>query len=181
MTRFLLAALLFTLAGGVLAQDRQPPAKANPRGLGGLAQPDPKANPFQPGAVLPARPLTARNAAALLPQLEEEFEVLEAHLDGKRGHCKVAKIGIELAQLNASRVEKLAAAKAASREEFEKARLEIALAEAQYEIRNAELKETEIRIKHAKKRLEETKAIANRIVAPRPIEVKQIDPPPFAH
>jgi hypothetical protein len=71
---------------------------------------------------------------------------------------KVAEVGVKIAELQTGRVEKLASTNAVSKEELEKARLELDAAKAQLEIRLAEMREVEVRIKHAKKRLDDAKA-----------------------
>ena len=94
---------------------------------------------------------------ARMAQLEEEYESLEASRDVKKAHVKVAEIGVRVAEAGLDRVARHFANKVVSKEEVEKAQLEVDLAKAQLEIRLAEVKEVEVKVKYAKKRLDDAK------------------------
>ncbi len=154
MKRFLSASAVFALLVASVAnaedpkpaQPEQPPAKAV-GGFGKAAQPGEKGtNPFGTA--------TARTTAAKVALYEEEVETLEANREVRKAFVRAADVGIKFAEVNASRVEKIVAANGASKEELDKARLEIEAAKAQFEIRAAEMKEVEVKIKFAKKRLD---------------------------
>lgn len=172
MRRFLIAAGVFALVAGVTAQDPKPdPKPADP------AQPVPRAK----AAILPAQPALGRPAvvtAAKMATLEEEFETLEAHRDVRKAYVKAAEVAVKAAELGADRVRSLVSKNVATREDMDKAQLELEAARAQLEIRIAEVKEVEVKIKFAKKRLDDAKAAGVRPpVAPR-VDPKPVDPPP---
>ncbi|MCE9564644.1 MAG: hypothetical protein K8U57_21635 [Planctomycetes bacterium] len=184
MKRFLFAAGVFALIGtAVGAQDTKPADPAKPE------QPVPakdKENPFRAqGKVttLPAQPggfgtATTRVTVAKMAALEEDFETLEAQRDVKKAIVKLAEIGLKVAELSVPRYEKLAANNTISKEEVEKVRLEVEVAKAQLEIRIAEMKEVEVKIKHAKKRLDEAKAAAIRPAPANTVVRPAVDPVP---
>ena len=142
MRRVLFAAVLAVLAGAAVseAQERVPE------------------RPVQP--VRPAVAAPARVAA-----LEEEVELLEAQRDVRKAHIRATEVGVEATK---SRFDLLAKGAGAgiSATEVLAARFEFELAKAQLDIRLAEFKEVEVKIKHAKKRLEEAKAAG---VRPGPV------------
>jgi multidrug resistance efflux pump len=125
--------------------------------------------PIQPGVV---RVTPARMAA-----MEEEVETLEAHRDVKKAIVKAAEIAVKGAEANYERVAKGPTAFPA--QEVDKAKLELEAAKAQLEIRMAEMKEVEVKIKHAKKRLGDAQVAP---VRPNPllpkVDRKPVDPPP---
>ena len=146
------------------AQDRppQPPAKA--------AQPAPRPNTFgQPDRGFPTT--RARMAA-----LEEEFELTEAQRDVRRAHVRAAEVGVKSAMITAERLAHIAKNGVISSEELEKGKLEVEAAKAQLDIKMAELKEIEVRVKFAKKRLDDAKAAGVRPAPARP--ATPVDPPP---
>lgn len=152
----------------------QEPAKpADPAQLqaGGKAAPQPAREPF--GAT---RPLSS----TLLLSYEENLELLEAQRDTKKAHIRAAEVAVKAAEMTAGRLEKLGGTGLAPQEELAKAKLEVEAAKAQVEIRAGEMKEIEIRIKYAKKRLDEAKA-AVRAPAENPFrkaDRKAVDPVP---
>jgi hypothetical protein len=155
------AALAAVLAGAVVvatAQEKPAPAPA--------VQPKAVPAPAQP---LPARPIAPASVAAL----EEEVETLEARRDVKKAYVKAAEVAVR-ANDKAYALIKGATAAAV---ELNKAEADFEMAKAQRDIRVAELKEVEVKIKHAKKRLEDAKAGGGR-PAPetRPVEPKAADP-----
>ena len=167
MKRFVISAGVFALVVAVaVAQDTrpaQPPAAA-----GRPAQA--KTAPPQPGTwALPATRVTA--AKMLL--LEEDLETLEAQRDIRRAYARAAEVAVKSAELSYAHFAKLAKANTISQQELEKGRLELEAAKAQLEIRMAEIKEIEVKIKYAKKRLDDAKA-----AGVRPPPARGVDPPP---
>jgi hypothetical protein len=136
-------------------------------GLAAAAAQDPTAPP-QPGrkaipfAQPQLQPQPARlPAASRLAQAEEEFETLEAHREVRKAYVRAAEVGVKRAETRAallaaqsdSKIGKLV-----SQADLDAARLDLEEARARLEIRLAEMKEVEVRIKFAKKRLDEAKA-----------------------
>ncbi len=178
MKRFLFTAGVFALMIGTVAsaQDTKPADPAKPE------QPANKAtNPFAQGkgATLPAQSdrgafgtVSARTAATRLATLEEDLELLEANRDLRKAHIKVAEVGVKMAEVNAVRTLQLFEKGGVTREEADRVKLDIEAAKAQVEIRMAEMKEVEVKIKHAKKHIDDAKAA-------RPVPVpKALDPVP---
>lgn len=186
MKRVLLASAVFALAvtAVAVAQD-PPPDPARPVAKAKAAQAKAAILPAQPGAVQPAQPnpwgtspAALRTTAAKLGQYEEEFETLEAHRDVRKAIVRAAEVSVKAADMGFERISKV---NAASREEVDKAKLEVEAARAQLEIRIAEMKEVEVKIKHAKKRVDEAKAAAAAAAARVPagkFDPKPVDPPP---
>jgi hypothetical protein len=168
---FALTAFVLTAAVVVTAQDTKP------------AQPDPaqpKAKAVQPKAVQPkiqpVQPKAAMVTAARMAQLEEEFETLEAHRDVKKAYVRAAEVSLGAAKARLELIAKAAAAGNTSATEKITAEFEVEMAKAQFEIRQAELKEVEVKVKYAKKRLEDAKAAG---VRPLPgIRPVPLDPLP---
>ena len=178
MTRFLLSmgAIAFLETSMLLAQDppptttrpsqpAQPPAKAT------RPDPSPRGNPSlgQDYGAMGAR------AAARIETLREEFELLQAQRDVRRAHIRAAEIGVKSALISAELIEAIAKNGVVSKQEVEKAKLEVEAAKAQLDIRMAELKEIEVKIKFAKKRLDDAKAAGVRPARPTG---PPLDPPP---
>lgn len=147
--------------------------------LPALAQDEkPKVVPAQPKVVQPVQPLPVRPVpvtAAKMAQLEEEAEALDAHREVKKAHVKAAEIGVRAAEINLDRISRLLASNTVSKEDAERAKLEVEMAKAQVAIRVAELKEVEVKVKFARKRLEDAKAAG---VRPNPFAPKPADPSP---
>jgi hypothetical protein len=119
------------------------------------------------------------SSPAMIPRLEEEVEMLEAQRDTKKAYVKAAEVGVRAAELNMERILRVVTSGAASKEESDRAKIEVEAAKAQVEIRVAELKEIEVKIKHSRKRLEEAKSSGPRPIHP-PVPVnppKLIEPP----
>ncbi len=145
--RRMMSAVACVLAGGlVAAQDVKPAEPAQPK----VAQP--KIVPAQP---LPVRPVQV--TALKMAQLEEEFETVEAHRDVRKAHVRAAEVGVRVAEITLDRLSRAAASNAVAKEEVERAKLDVELAKTQVEIRLAELKEVEVKVKYAKKRLDDAK------------------------
>lgn len=146
--------------------------------LPALAQ-DERPRVVQPVQPLPARPVPV--TAAKMAQLEEEVEALDAHREVKKAHVKAAEIGVRAAEINLDRVSRAAASNAVAKEEVERAKVEVEMAKAQVEIRVAELKEIEVKVKYARKRLDDAKAggVRPNPSAPKAVEPKPADPAPM--
>jgi len=193
MLKTVLAGALFA-AGFAIAYAQEPPRKEEPKEplkeqpkakAAGLPAPVPPVLPAQPGlgGVQPggfgAQPFNARVSPTVLARYEEEAEVLDAQLDVKKAYIKAAEVGVAGSKLKLERMVKLEASKAVPPEEVSQAKLELAAAAAQLDIRKAEAKEAEVRVKFAKKRLEDGKAnVRIAPVRPMPVDPKRIDPMP---
>jgi hypothetical protein len=146
----------------VVAQEKPAPAPVQPK-----AVPAPAVQPLQPRvvAVSPAR----------MAVLEEEVETLEANRDVRKAYVRAAEVSVK-ANEKAYELVKKHAGTTAGATELSKAEADFEMAKAQLDIRVAELKEVEVKIKHAKKRLEDAKAAG---VRPAPgVQPKAVDPPP---
>ena len=80
----------------------------------------------------------------------EPAEVLAAQLDTKRAYARAAEVALAAAQKKLERAEKLRAAGTSTAEELEQAKAEFDAAAAQHDIRKAEARETEVRLKLTK-------------------------------
>ena len=162
MRRVLFAAVTAVLGCAVVAAQEPKPA------------PQPRAVPAQPVQPLPIR--VAGVTAARMAQLEEEVETLEAHRDVKKAYLRAAEVTAKATEKLFALMQK-AGANAVSATEAGKAEADFEMAKAQVDIRAAELKEVDVKLKHAKKRLEDAKATGVRPApgAVRP-EPKAIDP-----
>jgi len=179
MKQFLFAAGVFALvvASVAVADDprpTQPPADPAGKGQAKKArpvetQPDPKANPWG---------TTIARVAPRIMAMEEEVETLEAQRDVRKAYVRAAEVGVKSAEVNLDRIARIGAAGVVTREETDKAKLEVEAAKAQLDIRMAELKEIEVKIKFAKKRLEDAKAAPARGPGPFRVNPPAVDPPP---
>jgi multidrug resistance efflux pump len=176
MQRLLCALAAFAVTGALVAtaEDAKPAQPAQP------VQPkavQPKVQPVQP---LPIRPGTV--TAARMAQLEEDFEALEAHRDVKKAVVKAAEIAVRGSEIGMVRAKALFEKGALTKEEMDKATLEVEMAKAQLEIRVAEMKEVDVKVKHAKKRLDDAKLGGVRpapgVIRPVPVDPKAVDPLP---
>jgi RNA polymerase sigma factor (sigma-70 family) len=98
-----------------------------------------------------AKPL-AEDVAAI-QDAEDEYELMQARLDAKRAELELAKVEAERANKDLKRVSELVKTNAISREDFEKARGAADSALAQVRIKEADLREPEIRLRQARRRL----------------------------
>jgi hypothetical protein len=167
----------------VAVADNQPPQPVPPQPI--PPQPVPlQPAPDQPALIQPNLPMVMiPGNPAMIPRLEEEVETLEAQRDTKKAYVRAAEVGVRASEVGLERMLRLVTNGAASKEELEKYKLEIEAAKALVEIRIAEMKEVEVKIKHAKKRLEEAKAGPRPLHAfppnpPRPVEVPKLEAPP---
>jgi multidrug resistance efflux pump len=152
MRRILLAAAALALTGAAAAADDPKPAR-----------------PAQPRPAAPAR----------LTQLEEEVEVLEAQRYIRQAHIKAAEAAARVAEIKRKNTVRLFDQKVVGKDELALYEAEAQVAQARVEIRKAELKELEVRLKYARKRLEDAKAAGAR-PAPgvRPVQPRPGDPQP---
>jgi len=185
MKRFVFVAGVIALISAAMAMAQDPAQPEVPAGKG-KGQPD---RVKGKGAGLPAElqpgggfqptpkdttwgPASSRLASTRLASMEEEVETLEAHRDTKKAIVRAAEVAVKSAEVNLDVLSKVGVT--APQTEITKARLEVEAARAQLEIRTCEMKEVEVKIKYAKKRLEDAKAATVRPApAPRPV-----DPPP---
>ncbi len=143
------------LAASLLALSVLSPLEAQDR------QSDKRGNPF------------AAITAATVLKLEEEVELLEAQREIRKGYVHAAEIGVRLAMVAQERAAALAAKGVLGQDEVEKGKLEVEAARAQLHIRGGEMREIEVKIKYAVKRLEEARARATRPQeVPKPEERK---------
>ena len=151
-------------------------ARRNSAGRAGFpGQPDQKgAQPWGPGFSGRLSPAAARR---IIPQYEEELELTEAQRDIRKAHVRAAEVAVKAAETQFALLDR--SGNNVPQIERTKARLEVDAAQAQLEIKIAEMKEVEVRIKYSKKRLEDAKASA---AAPLPVRDgrfdPRIDPPP---
>lgn len=186
MKRFLFTAGVFALSCAFVgAQDTKP---EEPKKAEDPAPAKKAVNPFaaqRKVEVLPAQPdrgafgtVSARTAASRIATLEEDLELLEASRELRKAHVRVAEVGVKIAEVNTARMLKMFEKGVATREEADRVKLDVETAQAQVDIRMAEMKEVELRIKHAKKHLDDAKAAAIRVAPANPIVRPAVDPVP---
>ncbi len=161
------AMVAFVLTGTlILAQD--PPPAAPPVPVAPPVPARPVVQPAQP-VPLPVPPRLIMGNAARVAQLEEEMETLEAALDVKKAHVKAAEVSVDAAK---ARHDLVVRAVAGSQTEVQilTAKFDHELAKAQLGVRQAEVKEVEVKVKYAKKRLDEAKPA----VRPQPGGVRPV-------
>jgi multidrug resistance efflux pump len=112
-----------------------------------MAQPGPKVVDVPP-KVVPVNPGSVRS-------LEEAVETLEAQLETKRAYVKAAQASLTGAEEKLKLTTKLVETGAARAEELGPVRAERDVAAAMVEVRKAELNEVAVRLKHARRRLED--------------------------
>jgi hypothetical protein len=176
MFRVLAIVAAFAVGGGLVClADDPPPAKL-------AVQPEkvPPAQPAQPGAAQPGlgvQPNPFRPAT--LARYEEEADVLDAQLDVKKAYVRAAEVGVLGAKVKFERISRLAAAKTVPAEELDLAKVDLEAATAQLDIRKAETKEVEVKVKYAKRRLEDAKNAPVRTTPVRPaVNPKSVDSKP---
>lgn len=176
MQRLLCALTAFAVTGALVAtaQDAKPGQPVQP------VQPKAVQPKIQPAQPLPIRP--GMVTAARMAQLEEDFEALEANREVKKAIVKAAELAVRGSEIGMARAKALFDKGAVTKEELAKAILEVEMAKAQVEIRVAELKEVEVKVKHAKKRLDDAKLGGVRpapgVIRPVPVDPKAVDPLP---
>jgi hypothetical protein len=159
MIRRVAVACALILFGGLLAADE--PKEPRP----GVKPIQPE-QPAQPNAGRP-NPFTRPVTPALMMTLEENVELLEAQIETKRAYVKAAEDAFHAAKMRDTLLNK---AKGGVNElERFNASAEMSSAIALMQIRKCELKELDVRLKYAVKRLHEAKAAPVRPVPePRP-------------
>jgi hypothetical protein len=174
MKRFVFIAGMFALAVSAVVAGAQVPATvpAQPGGGGKGGQPG-AGQPGQPGN--PWGTVTTRVTPAKMALMEEECETLEAARDVKKAYVHAAEVTVRGAEVNLDLIS--SKPNIAPQSEVMKAKLDVEAAKAQLEIRMAEMKEVEVKIKFAKKRLDDAKVNAVR-PAPTKIDPKPVDPIP---
>jgi len=163
MRRLLFAFTAFALTGVLVATAEDPkPLPAQPPAV-------------QPKAIQPGQPRPILVTATKMAQLEEEYETLEAQRDVRKAYVKAAEVAVEGTKVRFHLESKRFETKVGAKEDWETARFDFEMAKAQLDIRKAELKEIEVKVKYAKKRLDDAKAAGVRPPNLRPVP---IDPPP---
>lgn len=111
------------------------------------------------------KPVQSRPApviSATRAQLEEEVELLEVELLLRKAQFTRAGFDAKRNELALERLRKLLDSKSGqivSRDQVEDAEFALRIAQTQLEIHAAELKQTEVKLKYARKRLEAAKAV----------------------
>jgi hypothetical protein len=178
MKALLFAAVACALITAAVVTAQNQPA---PRPVPAAQPPAVPAVPALPKAAQPAQPRPLPVSAAVMLNYEENVELYEAQRDARKAYVRAAEVAVKSAELNYANLDKIAKAGQISREELEKGKLEVEAAKAHLEIRMAELKEIEVKLKYAKKRLDDAKAAGVRTPANNPFRTdppKQVDPPP---
>jgi hypothetical protein len=173
----LLAVLIVGLALLALAPGRADPPAAVPAATVVLTQegqqtaPRPSAEERDDKSILRVRLLDAKRRAAQdarpasgppaspaahpeqVEAAREEVELLEAQLSVKQAQVTAAKLAVEAATPPMRRAEEMFKRGAINVEDFEKSKLEVRTREMELLIRQAEVREPEIRLKQARRRL----------------------------
>ncbi len=160
----LTTALILSSFSATRADDPPPPPPVVPPRV--QIQPLPA---VQPG-------LGVRVTAVTMARYEEEAEVLSAQLDVKKAYIKVAEVTLVGAKQKLDRSIKLEERRAITPDEVAVAKIELDTAEAMLDIRKAEAKEVEVKVKYAKKRLESAKVGGVRGPVARPAGPQPLDP-----
>lgn len=169
----------FVVGGGLVCLADDPPpaaktAKVAPAQPGFPVQPGAKGQPNPNPNTNPFRTVTATTLATY----EEAAEVLDAQLDIKKAYVKAAEAGLTGTKIKMDNIVRLTKNNVVSTNEVDLVRAEMDGAVAQLEIRKAEMKEIEVKLKYAKKRLEDAKNAPARTPARPAVEPKSIDPKP---
>jgi hypothetical protein len=88
-----------------------------------------------------------------LEDLRDSLELLQAQVAIKKAHLDAAMVDVTSAKNKLKRIEKLAATRVVGADELESARTTLTAAEAQVRIREAELKESTLRVQQLERRL----------------------------
>jgi beta-lactamase regulating signal transducer with metallopeptidase domain len=143
-------------------QDRPVPFNANlphptPVGRGFVAQDPTAPKRAQANVPMPAQ----RELEVRLEQAEEDVALLEAQLQVKRAQLVAAQVSLRQAQEQLKRFKQLHEKGALSEATYAKAKDDAGSAEAQYQVKEAELREPEVRLQLARRRLERLQGSAN--------------------
>lgn len=128
--------------------------------------------PAQPPAVQvqPKLAPITKAVANRISAAEEEVETLEAQRETRKAHARAAEVGVQIAQVKAEDVAKLTKQNVVSQAEYMMAKLNVDAAKAQFDVRAAEVKEIEVKLKYAKKRLDDVKAGIRPAAGVRPVD-----------
>jgi hypothetical protein len=107
---------------------------------------------------------------ARLEDVRDEVELLEAQLAVKQAEVEAAKVVLEAAIVRLSRSKELRRSSAVSEEQLALALYDQQTARAQFAIRKAELREPEVRLKQARRRLKALETAARPADLPRGTE-----------
>lgn len=143
-----------------IADEPLPPQPAQPRVVQPLQPRVPQ--PAQPPAVQPVPPLQPLQprlplVGSRLLQLEEELELLQAQLDIKRAQVKLAEVNAAAKESRFKLMNELQGKAAFSQLDLLDARYAWELAQAELRVRLTEMREMEVKIKYAQRRLDEAK------------------------
>jgi hypothetical protein len=121
-----------------------------------------------PGEGAPANPLANMDPALAeqVQQARDDIELLEAQLEVKRAQVQAARVALETAHIQRKRLELLGANRVVSREDLDRAGREVAALQAHLIIKEAEVREPEVRLRQARRRLAALERRAPTIVDP---------------
>jgi hypothetical protein len=108
----------------------------------------------------PPRPVAAAPSGAA-----DTPDLLEAQLDTRKAYSRAAEVALAAAKKKLDRAERARVAGTATAEDVDQAKTEVETAAAQLDIRKAEVRETEVRLKLARKRPDGAKPAAAPTVA----------------
>jgi RNA polymerase sigma factor (sigma-70 family) len=132
--------------------------QAPKRAVNQATPPEVRFDPFSTEPLPPERIKTASEAerrlrAEAAQQVQDEIELLEAQLEAKQAELRAAHAMVEAAKLEAARVSDLVKKGLSSQGELGRMQQDMAAREAQVLLKRAEMKEPEIRLKQARRRL----------------------------
>jgi Skp family chaperone for outer membrane proteins len=141
----------FTLVASFLLLICMTSALAENAGFRPLPLPASQSNEKLSTTTQSSRSTTHTRISTTQRQLEEELETLEAQRQTRKGHLKIAELGVTEAEQDLE--------EATREKDIQEARQELDLAKARLEVKAGELREVEVKIKFVKKRLEEHKTV----------------------
>jgi hypothetical protein len=100
-----------------------------------------------------AQPKEGQPRGEVARRLAEEVELLEAHLDTRKAHIRAAEVAVAAAERSFTMLAQ--AGRAVDAITLEKAKTALETAKAQADIRKAEMKEVEVKLKHARRRADD--------------------------
>jgi hypothetical protein len=92
-------------------------------------------------------------APTVLDRVRDEIELLQVQLEIKKAHANVTKVRLEQARMMQDIQDRLRQTGTTGPDKFRQAQAEVAVLEAQYVAEQAEFKEPEVRLKHARQHL----------------------------
>jgi hypothetical protein len=159
-----------------------------PREIAGPAKAEPPAPPKDPDAPekekkeKAAEPKAPMASVAALQDAEDEYELMAARLDAKRADLEAAKAAAAHAKVELSTALELRKKSSISQEEVEHYRSAAESAMAQVRIKEAELRDPEIRLRQARRRLVALRELlgtdeaTGRPPAAKPVDTKDTSP-----